>query len=108
MNCKLCFSRAHQTHYEQHGTLTGTVEIDGKSYNFTSPSMRDHSYGMKKSQFIYVKKIMSNFNLSYLYTLLGVKRNWKLLYRYIFHMFSLEDGRRFDVGNVCQPVTSSQ
>ncbi|ODN00790.1 hypothetical protein Ocin01_05886 [Orchesella cincta] len=72
---------AHQTHYEQHGTISGEALIDGKVYKFSAPSMRDHSY--------------------------GVKRNWKLLYRYMFHMFSLEDGRRFDVGNVCQPVTAS-
>jgi len=73
---------AHQTHYEQHGNLVGEIEVDGKKYKFEMPSMRDHSY--------------------------GVKRDWKLLHRYIFHMFSLEDGRRFDIGNVCQPVTSSK
>lgn len=73
---------AHQTHYEQHGNLSGEIEVDGQVYRFDMPSMRDHSY--------------------------GVKRDWKLLHRYIFHMFSLEDGRRFDIGVVCQPVTCSQ
>ncbi len=37
--------RAHQTHYEQHGDLTGEIEVDGTKYKFSMPSMRDHSYG---------------------------------------------------------------
>jgi len=73
---------AHQTHYEQHGDLIGEIVVDGKTYKFKIPAMRDHSY--------------------------GIKRNWKLFHRYIFHMFNLEDGRRFDVGLVCQPVTMSK
>lgn len=72
---------AHQTHYEQHGNITGTIKVGDKSYKFDIPSMRDHSYGFK--------------------------REWKLLHRYMMHAFSTEDGRRFDTINVCQPLTSS-
>lgn len=38
--------RAHQTHYEQMGTLKGTVEVEGYSpYHVQMNGYRDHSYG---------------------------------------------------------------
>lgn len=37
--------RAHQTHYEQHGDIEGTVTVDGVNYPLSLNSMRDHSYG---------------------------------------------------------------
>jgi len=73
---------AHQTHYEQHGNLQGQIDVEGSKFKFDMPSMRDHSY--------------------------STKRDWKLLHRYMMHMFSLQDGRRFNIGIVSQPVTCSE
>jgi len=41
---------AQSSHYEQGGTLTGTIEIGGERYNFNGPSFRDHSRGPRDLQ----------------------------------------------------------
>ncbi|XP_024937100.1 uncharacterized protein LOC107264026 isoform X2 [Cephus cinctus] len=72
---------AHQSHYEQMGTLKATVTLDGKEYRLDCQAFRDHSYGFK--------------------------RDWKLMHRYIFHMLFLEDGTTASIGVICQPCTCS-
>ncbi|XP_019878954.1 uncharacterized protein LOC109606860 [Aethina tumida] len=72
---------AHQTHYEQMGYLKVTIKIDNRVYNIKMDAFRDHSFGMK--------------------------RDWTLMHRYIFHMFYLEDGTRVSLGVISQPCTSS-
>lgn len=37
----------HQVHYEQTGTLTGTIELDGKEYELNLKASRDHSFGSR-------------------------------------------------------------
>ncbi len=37
-----------QIHYEQGGTLTGQVTVEGKPYHLRLRAMRDHSYGTRK------------------------------------------------------------
>uniref|UniRef100_A0A1B6EEL4 Uncharacterized protein n=2 Tax=Clastoptera arizonana TaxID=38151 RepID=A0A1B6EEL4_9HEMI len=66
----------HQTHYEQHGELNGSVSIDGVHFDLLLNCMRDHSYG---------------------------RRDWTLFHRYILHIFTLEDGTKGNVGIVCAP-----
>jgi len=45
--CNAGFFRAHQTHYEQFGKLTGTVNIaEYGQVELNVTGMRDHSYGM--------------------------------------------------------------
>lgn len=39
--------RAHQSHYEQMGSLKGTVTVDGKEHYLKIPCVRDHSFGKK-------------------------------------------------------------
>lgn len=39
--------------------------------------------------------------------LLGHKRDWTLMHRYIYHVLHLKDGTRISVGVVSQPCTSS-
>jgi len=42
----MCFVSAHQTHYEQFGKLTGTVNIEGHGQvELNVIGVRDHSYG---------------------------------------------------------------
>jgi hypothetical protein len=38
----------------------------------------------------------------------GMKRDWKLMHRYIFHHIFLSDGTKAVVGIVCQPHTCSR
>jgi len=68
---------AHQSHYEQFGTVTGIYSIDGEETNFEVSVMRDHTHG-------------SN-------------RDWKLMHRYCLHNFTCEDGTRGFLGVVSQP-----
>ena len=43
------FSRRHQTHYEQFGYTTGTVDIEGHdTFDIKLRGVRDHSYGRCK------------------------------------------------------------
>lgn len=72
----------HQTHYEQHGQLTGTVQIDGQEYEINMDTVRDHSF--------------------------GTKREWRNFHRYGLHFFSAENGDRFSVGMICLPVSFSR
>ncbi|XP_015512951.2 uncharacterized protein LOC107219278 [Neodiprion lecontei] len=72
---------AHQTHYEQMGSLKANINIEGKVYEFEGQAFRDHSYGFK--------------------------RDWTLMHRYIFHMLFLEDGTMASIGVICQPCTCS-
>lgn len=37
----------------------------------------------------------------------GMKRDWTLMHRYIFHMLFLEDGTMASLGVICQPCTCS-
>ncbi|XP_033207567.1 uncharacterized protein LOC117167072 [Belonocnema kinseyi] len=73
---------AHQTHYEQMGRINAKLSIDGKPYEFNGQAFRDHSYGLK--------------------------RDWKLMHRYIFHMLFLEDGTMASIGMISQPCTCSR
>lgn len=72
---------AHQTHYEQIGTTSGTVTVDGVPHQLSVTGMRDHSY--------------------------ATSRDWRLLHRYGLHTLVLQDGTRAQVGVVCQPCTFS-
>jgi len=46
MLCVSYLFRAHQTHYEQFGRLSGAVNIDGYSpVELSVIGVRDHSYG---------------------------------------------------------------
>ncbi|KAF4525128.1 hypothetical protein B566_EDAN005070 [Ephemera danica] len=62
-NCSLFIFSYHQTHYEQHGDITGTATIDGKTYPIHLNSMRDHSYGHKREW-----KNFHRLELGYVYT----------------------------------------
>jgi len=45
----MCFVSAHQTHYEQFGKLTGTVNIEGHGQvELNVIGVRDHSYGYSR------------------------------------------------------------
>eukprot|EP00062_Callorhinchus_milii_P012665 gi/632959942/ref/XP_007895909.1/ PREDICTED: uncharacterized protein LOC103181315 isoform X2 [Callorhinchus milii] len=67
----------HQTHHEQFGKITGTIQIDGFGcHKVTLDSMRDHSF--------------------------GDHRDWKYFHRYGFHMGTLNDGTSFNIGIVSQ------
>ncbi|ELU09306.1 hypothetical protein CAPTEDRAFT_151881 [Capitella teleta] len=74
---------AHQTHYEQFGTITGIVSFENyPEQELHVRGVRDHSYG--------------NF------------RDWKDLHRYAIQYFTLRDGTAFCVGNICFPKTMSR
>ncbi|KAJ0178098.1 hypothetical protein K1T71_005921 [Dendrolimus kikuchii] len=72
---------AHQSHYEQFGTLKCKIKIDNESFEFSQPAFRDHSFGHK--------------------------RDWTLMHRYAFHQIFLENGTNMTVGVICQPSTAS-
>ncbi|XP_075979115.1 uncharacterized protein LOC142978520 [Anticarsia gemmatalis] len=72
---------AHQSHYEQFGTLKCKFKIENESFEYTLPSFRDHSFGHK--------------------------RDWTLMHRYAFHHIFLENGSSISVGVICQPSTAS-
>uniref|UniRef100_A0A2A4JMP5 Uncharacterized protein n=1 Tax=Heliothis virescens TaxID=7102 RepID=A0A2A4JMP5_HELVI len=72
---------AHQSHYEQFGTLKCKFKIENESFEYTLPSFRDHSFGRK--------------------------RDWTLMHRYAFHHIFLENGISISVGVICQPTTAS-
>lgn len=75
------FYRIHQTHYEQHGDLTGTATINEETHKLHMAAMRDHSF--------------------------GIKREWKIFHRYGLHFLSTENGDRITVGMVCIPISFS-
>ncbi|KAJ3642305.1 hypothetical protein Zmor_025104 [Zophobas morio] len=72
----------HQTHYEQHGDVTGVVTINGKKYNVDINAVRDHSFGLQ--------------------------REWRNFHRYGLHFFAAENGDRFNVGKICLPISFSR
>ncbi|KAK7107098.1 uncharacterized protein [Littorina saxatilis] len=75
--------KAHQTHYEQFGVITGQVEIEGHgSRQVQLRGVRDHSYGNK--------------------------RDWKNLHRYALQYASLEDGSAVCVGAISMPCNISR
>ncbi|XP_043221072.1 uncharacterized protein LOC122381218 [Amphibalanus amphitrite] len=73
---------AHQTHYEQIGTTSGTVTVSGREHRLQVTGMRDHSYARY--------------------------RDWTLLHRYGLHTLIMEDGTRAQVGVVSQPYSFSR
>ncbi|XP_066250649.1 uncharacterized protein [Euwallacea similis] len=73
--------RAHQSHYEQHGFLEGTLKVDSKEVPLKLDAFRDHSFGKK--------------------------RDWTIMHRYIYQMFYLENQTRIVLGLVSQPYTAS-
>ncbi|XP_047993503.1 uncharacterized protein LOC125231937 [Leguminivora glycinivorella] len=73
--------KAHQSHYEQFGTLRCSATLGGETLQFSLPSFRDHSY--------------------------GARRDWALMRRYAFHHIFLADGSSASVGVVCQPSTAT-
>ncbi|XP_023335574.1 uncharacterized protein LOC111706873 [Eurytemora carolleeae] len=72
---------AHQNHYEQFGSLTGTVDIDGEKQKIEIDVMKDHTHGSV--------------------------RDWTLMHRYGFHQFTTQSGIRGFLGVVSQPGTLS-
>ncbi|XP_023952964.2 uncharacterized protein LOC112056717 [Bicyclus anynana] len=69
--------KLHQTHYEQMGSIAGTVAIDGKSYELNMPCVRDRSF--------------------------GPLREWRNFHRYVYHFIFLDNGDCMAVGSVSQP-----
>ncbi|XP_076444744.1 uncharacterized protein LOC143282822 [Babylonia areolata] len=75
--------KAHQTHYEQFGVISGSVEIEGHgTRQVNMRGVRDHSYG----------------NI----------RDWKSLHRYALQYLCLEDGSAMCVGAISMPSTISR
>ncbi|XP_063535367.1 uncharacterized protein LOC134745304 [Cydia strobilella] len=72
---------AHQSHYEQFGSLRCSLTIGDEKLQFTLPSFRDHSF--------------------------GARRDWSLMQRYAFHHIFLADGTKAAVGVICQPSTAT-
>ncbi|XP_053606654.1 uncharacterized protein LOC128673079 [Plodia interpunctella] len=72
---------AHQSHYEQFGVMKCKFQIDNKSFMYSVPSFRDHSF--------------------------GEKRDWSLMHRYAFHHIFLKNGIRISVGVINQTSTAS-
>ncbi|XP_049957988.1 uncharacterized protein LOC126474556 [Schistocerca serialis cubense] len=72
---------AHQSHYEQMGSMNAVIKVNGKTYKEEMQAFRDHSHGNK--------------------------RDWDLMHRYAFHMFFLENGMTATIGVICQPCTGS-
>ncbi|XP_050665867.1 uncharacterized protein LOC126966031 [Leptidea sinapis] len=72
---------AHQSHYEQFGTLKCKFTIDEEQFDLELPSFRDHSF--------------------------GDKRDWSLMHRYAFHHIFLQNGVSASVGVICQPCTAT-
>jgi len=73
--------KAHQSHYEQFGQLTGTVEVNGKVHDLELDVMRDHTHGST--------------------------RDWRLMHRYGVQNFTTKNGLRGFIGVVSQPSTFS-
>ncbi|XP_005108219.1 uncharacterized protein LOC101853644 [Aplysia californica] len=75
--------RAHQTHYEQFGEVSGILHIDGHpDQRIRVQGVRDHSYG----------------NI----------RDWKYFHRYALNYAHLEDGSALCVGAICMPMSLSR
>lgn len=72
----------HQTHYEQFGQISGTVNISGEEKYIKVDGVRDHSYG----------------NI----------RDWKYFHRYALQYCTLEDRTAICVGTICMPMTMSR
>ncbi len=73
---------AHQTHYEQFGTLKGDVKIEEETIALSVQGVRDHSYG----------------NL----------RDWKDLHRYGIQYLTLQDATSICAGLISMPLTLSR
>lgn len=74
---------AHQTHYEQFGEISGTLNLGTfGERKLRVQGVRDHSYG----------------NL----------RDWSDLHRYAIQYLHLEDGKAICIGNICMPRTMSR
>ncbi|KAF5292625.1 hypothetical protein FQA39_LY13958 [Lamprigera yunnana] len=71
----------HLQHYAQIGNLKGTVVIDGMEYSINMEAYRDHS-------------IAKNYS-------------WATYHRYVMHYVTIENGDRFVVGKVSQPIIAS-
>lgn len=50
---------------------------------------------------------MTSQTFLYYCFLLGLRRDWTIMHRYIYHVLHLKDGTRIAVGVVSQPCTSS-
>nr|XP_022294324.1 uncharacterized protein LOC111104596 [Crassostrea virginica] len=75
--------RAHQTHYEQFGEITGRVNVEGHgNIDLNVSGVRDHSYG----------------NI----------RDWKDLYRYAIQYCTLEDKTAVCLGLISMPRSLSR
>ncbi|XP_060593544.1 uncharacterized protein LOC132748017 [Ruditapes philippinarum] len=73
----------HQTHYEQFGDTTGTVNIEGHdTVNINIRGVRDHSYG----------------NI----------RNWRQLHRYCIQYANFPDGTNLCLSAISMPATMSR
>ncbi|XP_045525863.1 uncharacterized protein LOC123715088 [Pieris brassicae] len=72
---------AHQSHYEQFGTMKCNFKIGDEKYHVTMPSFRDHSFGKT--------------------------RDWSLMHRYAFNHIFVENGLNLSLGVVCQPATAT-
>lgn len=68
----------HQSHFEQYGTIEGSVKINGKDYTLRTIGLRDHT--------------------------IGVKRDWNDFHRYVIHCIYLENGNAITVGIISMPV----
>lgn len=68
----------HQMHFEQYGSLTGTVVIDGNAYEIKTHGLRDHT--------------------------IGAKRDWSDFHRYVLHFIHMENGDGISIGVICAPV----
>lgn len=74
---------AHQTHYEQFGEISGSVDIGGYGERrLQVQGVRDHSYG----------------NL----------RDWGDLHRYAIQYLHLDDGKAICIGSICMPRTMTR
>ncbi|XP_047529736.1 uncharacterized protein LOC125065921 [Vanessa atalanta] len=73
--------KLHQTHYEQMGSLTGTVTVEDNTYNINMPCVRDRSF--------------------------GPLRDWRNFHRYVYHFVFLENGDCMAIGSVSQPAILS-
>ncbi|XP_050346456.1 uncharacterized protein LOC126770891 [Nymphalis io] len=73
--------KLHQTHYEQMGSITGTVTVEDKTYNMTVPCVRDRSF--------------------------GPLRDWRNFHRYVYHFMFLQNGDCMAIGSVSQPAIMS-
>lgn len=68
----------HQSHFEQYGSVDGTVSIDGTVYSISTRGLRDHT--------------------------IGARRDWNDFERYVLHFIQLENGDGISIGVICAPI----